>query len=187
MGGIPIGDMSDDEVWQMFGIPTDTQEAEVEEAVTKALKVFEEHFNRTFERPVVVYDLKGHTAGIASIQKNCIRLNTELLYSHHDDMIHRTVPHEVAHIVQYVLYPNSRSHGGEWQYLMHILGLEADRTHSYKTTAARVRPRPYLYGCDCIGDNDHYVTITLHRRLQKGRVYTCRKCGGKLYFIREEA
>ena len=180
---IPIGDMSDDEVMQMLNMPTEALIAEVEESITRALNILEKHFDRSFERPSVIYDLKGHTAGIAKIQDNTIRLNTELLYSHHDDMIHRTVPHEVAHIVQYVLYPQSKSHGGEWEYIMHILGLPADRTHSYKTTASRKHKRPFIYLCNC---GDHPVTIVLHRRMQKGRVYHCRKCGGKLRFLREE-
>lgn len=177
----PIGDMSDDEVEKALGLPNATLVAEVEEAITKALETFTEHFGRTFQRPEVEYDLKGHTAGYANSKR--IRLNTELLYSHHDDMIHRTVPHEVAHVVQRELYPGSKSHGGEWQYLMGILGLPADRTHSYKTTAARIRKREYVYGCSC---EPHHVTETLHKRIQRGNVYTCNKCHDTLYFIRKE-
>src|SRR6266576_4183827 len=104
----PIGDMSDEEVQTLLGIPTPTLIAEVEEAITRALQTFEQHFNQTFARPTVVYDLKGHTAGSANSHR--IRLNTELLTTHHDDMINRTIPHEVAHVVQYVLYPGCKSH-----------------------------------------------------------------------------
>jgi SprT protein len=178
----PIGDLTDEQVLEMLGIATEAQKAEVEEAITKALNAFEKHFDRSFKRPAVVFDLKGHVAGYANAER--IRLNTELLTTHHDDMINRTVPHEVAHVVQRELYPKSKSHGGEWQYLMHILGLPADTTHSYQTTPARVRRREYVYGCDC---EPHYVTITLHRRLQQGKVYVCRKCNSQLYFIRKEA
>lgn len=173
--------MSEKEIAISLGEPSADLQVEVNNAIAKAMQTLEEHFDQTFERPVVTYDLKGHTAGYAVISENLIRLNTELLYTHHDDMIERTVPHEVAHIVQYQKYPGSKSHGGEWQYIMAILGLPADRTHSYKTTAARVRKREFIYYCtdNCPG-NPHMVTKTLHNRILKGQIYTCRQCKAQL-------
>jgi SprT protein len=167
--------MSEKELAMVEGFPSKEMQAEVEAAITKALDIFQKHFNRSFIRPTVEYDLQGHTAGIANSKR--IRLNIEVLYDHREDMLTQTIPHEVAHVVQRQLYPKSKSHGLEWRSLMHILGIPANRTHSYETTPARVRKREYTYICDC---QVHMVTKTLHNRMQNGQTYTCRHCKGQL-------
>jgi len=171
------------EIAKYLGEPNQAIKAEVDAAIAKALSRFEEHFDRKFTPPVVLYDLVGHTAGWA-IGMHTIRLNIECLYNeYHDDMIERIVPHEIAHIVQTVLYPDSKPHGGEWQYLMHILGLPADRTHSFKTKAARKHPRPYIYRCYC---KERPITQRLHNRIQNGSGHYCTSCRGTLTFVRKE-
>jgi SprT protein len=88
---------------------------------------------------VVLFDLKGATAGMA-IGGHTIRLNTEALENYTDDMLHNTIPHEVAHIACQQWYPKENVHHGyKWQYMMYRLGLEPARCHNYDYTPARRR------------------------------------------------
>jgi SprT protein len=112
-----------------------------------------------------------------------IRVNAQILINPEftEDMINNTIPHEVAHVVVRQTWPSAKGHGKEWKLMMYYLGLEAERCHSYDTVAARQRqkaPRPHVYYCNC--DEPHRVTNILHRRMQQGRRYTCRKCGSYL-------
>lgn len=130
------------------------------------------------KRPKILYDLKGHTGGYA-IGGHTIRLNIQVLNDprYTEDMIEQTLPHELAHIAVHQLWPRAKGHGREWQSMMFKLGLKAERCHQYETKAARKKATPYTYYCGC---GEHKVTATLHRRMQQGRMYRCRKCGRRL-------
>lgn len=159
----------DSSSWQ----PSPELRAQVDAKIRECLSLFP-----TVVAPVVVYDLEGHVAGIAKGGKK-IRLNLGLLNDprYHDDMLNDTVPHEVAHIIVHQLYPGANSHGWEWTRVMNTLGVVANRCHDYETVAARTRARPYIYACGC---QLHYVTATIHRRIEKGRQYYCQDCKGEL-------
>ena len=94
-------------------------------------------------RPQVRVDLHGHTAGLAYPRSNRIRLNVDLLADprYAQDMLHNTLPHEVAHIVTYQLWPEvTGHHNAPWRYVMeNILNLPATRCHQYETKTARRR------------------------------------------------
>lgn len=128
--------------------------------------------------PEVVYDLKGHTAGMANSHR--IRLNLSLLNDprYREDMLKQTIPHEAAHVVVSQLWPKEPGHGAKWQRAMYALGLNPTRCHQYETKAARNRKRmsrPYVYKCAC---REHHATQIIHRRIQQeGQVRTCRICG----------
>jgi SprT protein len=131
--------------------------------------------------PVVLYDLKGHTAGQA-IGGHTIRLNLELLNGvNRNTMLNQTLPHEMAHIAVAQLWPKENDHHGPyWQFMMeHVLELPAERCHQYETKAARVRKKEYAYDCGC--DEPHMVTKTIHTRIQMGKKYRCKKCGRILW------
>lgn len=171
--------ITDTTVRQLLRLPPDDA---VERKVTETIEALQEHFPDTkLIVPEIVYDLKGHTAGMAN--KTKIRINVDLLYTeHYDDMIQSTVPHEVCHVVQRQLYPTSKAHGYEWTRLMLLLGLSPSRCHSYNTTPARQRSpmkRPYVYTCAC---DTHAMTQIVHRRIQSGREYVCRNCRQELVF-----
>jgi SprT protein len=162
--------LDDETLARELGEISDLLKQRVNAKVDEVLKMYPD-----VKSPTIKYDLKGHTAGWA-IGGHTIRLNAEILNNpkHTDDMINRTVPHEVAHIVVQQKWPNAKGHGREWRGVMYRLGLNAERCHQYETKAARKRPRPYEYYCNC--DTPHRVTITLHRRIQSGRPYRCRRC-----------
>jgi SprT protein len=92
----------------------------VEESFLKA----EKYYNRTFPRPRIIFKRSGTTAGYA--KRNCSELMFQLdLAEHHEkDFIDNTVPHEVAHCIQFHLYPKSQGHGYEWKFIMsRVMGI----------------------------------------------------------------
>jgi SprT protein len=173
-----------DEVFKEVEVPEDVfgpsvrTITEVNAKMDECYAILEKHFGVKLSRPTVRYDLEGHVAGYALIRENAIRLNLHLISTHRDDMINNTLPHEIAHIVTYQIYPSATAHGRHWASVMWVLGLPADRCHTYETKAARVRKREYHYECGC--PEGHLVTKTIHNRIQQGRMYTCRKCHTRL-------
>lgn len=178
---VPFNDLSDDELNAILGEVSESIQQRVEEIITDRLAFLHRHYfpQHDLKRPVVKYDLQGHHGGWA-IGTHTIRLNTVLLNDprYQRDMLEQTLPHELAHIVQHQVFPHSRAHGREWSRIMGYLGLPAKRCHQYETVAVRQKSRPYRYYCNC--DEPHFVTITLHRRMQKGSMYSCKRCKGRL-------
>jgi SprT protein len=173
-------DIPFDFILRIAGEPSREIEEAVNKSVDETINKLQSLFpNRSIERPKILWDLQGHTAGQA-IGGHTIRLNLDLLFDKHlQDMLDQTIPHEVCHIVDAQMHGRS-SHGYRWKYLMFHIGLEPDRCHDYETKAARVRkrmPRDQIYYCAC---GDHPVTIILHRKMQAGKRYRCRTCGEQL-------
>lgn len=136
--------------------------------------------------PVVVFDLRGTTAGQAWGDSK-IRLNVDLLLSEHrEHMLNQTVPHEYAHCVVEANWPKAQSHGREWKWVMSMLGLRPDRTHNMPVKKVRHHPRNHGYNCAC---RTHYVTNLIHKRIQAGQVRYCRNCDTeitKLSYVGEQ-
>jgi SprT protein len=170
-----------DELYLVLGEPPKRIEDAVNNSIDSTIHKLQGLFpNRGIQTPKVLYDLEGHTAGWA-IGGHTIRLNLNLLLNpdHFQDMIDRTVPHEICHIVDVQMHGSS-SHGYRWKYLMYHIGLEPTRCHSYETVAARKRkkmPKDQIYYCAC---GEHGVTIILHRRMLQGKRYYCKRCGETL-------
>jgi SprT protein len=134
-----------------------------------------------FPRPVVDYLKKGTTAGVAYLRANRISLNYVLLVENTDHFISQTLPHEIAHLIAWQVY-NCGNHGRGWKNVMKLcFGLEPDRCHTYDTSNVKVSRKPvtkYLYKCVC---TEYRVGIVVHRKIQSGLAYRCRKCKGDLY------
>jgi SprT protein len=153
---------------------------EVEQVVEDTLRKAEGIFGRSFNRPLIQYDLRGQVAGKA-IGGRIIKVNTQLLRENKEDYLSQTLPHEVAHIIQRQIYGQERdykgrlivkSHGPEWKNIMRVLGLEVKRCHSYKTTPARKVARVEVR-CDC---QTHIITMVRFNKMQRGTKYQCRYC-----------
>lgn len=135
------------------------------------------------------FSLRGRCAGQARVGSDglpLLRLNLALLADNREDYLAVTIPHEVAHLVVFWPFRNRRTrprpHGPEWQAVMRdCFGLEPVRCHAYRTTPARVVPRPFLYACDC---REHRLTALLHRRLRRAGSASCRRCRTVLRFLR---
>lgn len=134
------------------------------------------------------FSLRGRCAGQARFERSgstALRLNLQLLADNRDDFLEQTIPHEVAHLVVNWLARKSRQkprpHGPEWRAVMQdCFGLPPTRCHSYRTTAARTVPRPFLYRCTC---REHRLTSIMHNRIRQSARALCKACKTSLTFV----
>ena len=167
----------DDGLWLVLDQPPDRLGQRINRKTIETMAILSQKCNHPLLPPQIVYDLRGRTAGQA-IGGRKVRLNLQLLLDprFQENMIEQTLPHELAHIAVRQLFPHAKSHGREWQAMMRLLGLPAERCHNYETTPARVKKK-YATHCDC---KTHPVTITIIRRMRQGTPYFCRNCGAQL-------
>jgi SprT protein len=167
-------------------IPTDLEQA-VEQSVRKAERQARSFYGLDLPAATIDLTLRGRCAGQARIEggRALLRFNRQLLVENRDDFLKTTVPHEVAHLV--VNWPfrrrrqRPRPHGPEWQAVMQdCFGLAPERCHSYRTTPARVVPRPFIYACVC---REHRLTSIMHRRISRSRQALCRACKAPIRFV----
>lgn len=110
----------------------------VEEKVAEIIAVASAFFNQPFATPRIAYELSGTVAGRATYASHQIDLNYILLQRETEDMVNDTVPHEVAHLITGIVYPETKGsrnckgspHGPEWQSVMRVLGVNPSRCHT---------------------------------------------------------
>ncbi len=123
--------------------------------------------------PTITYGVQGRCAGKANSGAWEIKLNMILYIQNIEDFTINTIPHEVAHLIADKYY-YSRGHDKSWKYVMEHLGLSATRCHNYDTSHVKKRNiRKFSYTCNC---TTHKVGIRVHRKLQAGSRYTCKRC-----------
>lgn len=124
-------------------------------------------------------DLRGRAAGQARLGDRLeIRYNLAIAASQPEAFLRETVPHEVAHLVTWLLHGRTaRPHGTEWKAIMRHLGVQQpQRCHDFDAPAARQQRRwPYRCGC-----TSHQLSTTRHRRILNGVRYRCGNCGQEL-------
>ncbi len=160
----------------------------VEAAVRRAEKQARAFYGLDLPGAMIDFSLRGRCAGQARIERNgqtCLRINRQLLIENLEDFLSNTIPHEVAHLVVNWPYRNRRQrprpHGPEWQAVMKdCFGLEPVRCHSYRTSLARIVPRPFLYACNC---REHRLTSIMHKRISRSSQALCKACRAPLRFI----
>jgi SprT protein len=151
---------------------------ELEQKVEDTLGRLEDVYGKKFKRPAILYDLRGRMGGMARCNNGVysIRINREALHKERDHYIKQTVPHEVAHIAVFQLYPNAKAHGYEWKRVMRALGLTPSRCHTYELTPTR-RAQRYEATCSC---RTIELTSVRVNRMRKGTKYFCTTCKGNL-------
>jgi predicted SprT family Zn-dependent metalloprotease len=121
---------------------------QVDARIAQDIAKIKARYGVTLPTPTITYDLRGRTAGQAWCGLNLIKINAVLLVENVDEMLSRTVPHELAHIATAVIYPEAmkrgfaskrRPHGAEWQSIMHALGADASRCHTMDTSNSAVK------------------------------------------------
>lgn len=83
-------------------------------------------------RPIIKYNKRlKTTAGRAFYESNpvYIDLSVDLLWEHTQEMISQVIPHELAHIVAWIVFKDN-GHGTGWKSVMSTLDIPADRCHS---------------------------------------------------------
>ncbi len=162
---------------------TQDQISAVQQSVRNYIEKASVRYNKQFPIPVVRFDLRGRTGGQALIRENVVRVNSVLLAENFERYVKQTIGHEVAHLIAHAQFGAGvgrriKPHGYEWQSVMHVFGLPADRCHQYDTSNARIRQtRKYAYSCNC---KVHEVGPTVSRKIAMGHKYSCNSCKGVL-------
>jgi len=149
-------------------------------------------YSKNLSYPRIRWNLRGTTAGKASLQKWEVHLHPELVESERQDYIDRTPAHEVAHLVAFKVYGIQRTrrgrvqaHGTAWKSVMRSFGLDPSRCHSYDVSKVRQThkrtERKYVYACGCM---EHRLTSIRHRRIEtQGKYYLCTHCKERLKYV----
>lgn len=142
--------------------------------------------------------------------ESVVKINSDFLKpATYDRLLKVTLPHEVAHAVQYYLYPyrlpdalnlmiaamtrkrkwqsEALPHGREWAMIMGWFGIRnPDVRHDMDmTNVERKAPiaRPFRYVCRC---GEHFLSMQLHKKVQlKGRTRHCKRCKQTIIYERQ--
>lgn len=170
-----------------------TIEPELETRVRAAfsdtfLKVVK-HFP-TFPKPRLRFFKGTRSAGwaISGYQWE-IRLSADFLKSHEAEMIRRTIPHEMAHLVvsymkRHSLAPmRAKPHGPEWRKVMRTyFDVEPTRCHSYSIDHNVRRQARWAY--DCPGCGKHFsIPTATHNKIRRGSNRVCKSCKTRIRYV----
>ncbi|MFU9135566.1 SprT family zinc-dependent metalloprotease [Erwinia tasmaniensis] len=157
-------------------LPVALQQAVMRSLREKLLQA-NQHLERDYPEPKVVYQQRGTAAGTAWLQSWEIRLNPVLLMENQQAFVDEVVPHELAHLLVWKYFGRVAPHGKEWKWMMEtVLGIPARRTHQFEIETVRSRSFPYRCGCQ-----QHQLTVRRHNRVLRGQSeYRCVRCGDRL-------
>ena len=160
-------------------IPSEIHQRIVDK-IQECCRIVQERTGKTIN-PRLSYDLRGTVAGRGGLDcgEQIVKINPVLLMENVEEMVNQTVPHEVAHVAQYVVYGTdnrmNKPHGIYWSQIMGWFGCDPRRCHSYDVTNARVRRVGRVeYVCSC---RTHNISKTIVNRISMGRRYSCKHCG----------
>jgi len=166
-------------------VPAEIQQ-KVNEVINQLLAKANVRFGREFQPPSVFYDVKNRDGGYH--KNGQLHFNPILLLENVEHFLSTTVGHELAHYIQRQVYPQSlskkgqrrRVHGWEWQTIMSLFGISANRCHCYDVSSIpiiRRRHERFPVYCKC---KTYKVTKRIINRMQKGTTYKCRICKGRI-------
>lgn len=150
----------------------------VEDKLLDTLLLAERLYNRAFELPKLSFELNSSKiAGQAFLHDWKIKINSRFLQSNSEEVINVTVPHEVAHLVCFVLHPRAKqAHGPEWKGIMQDFGLKPSTYHSMRLPDVK----RFTYICSC---QKFHLSSIIHKRMQAGQRRHCLKCKKNLVFL----
>jgi SprT protein len=158
--------------------------AKVEDKVLETYIKADAIWQRQFELPRLLFDLRGCCAGRACCRDYQIRLNPVLLLKNQTDFVEQTVFHEVGRLITRRLHRFCvKPHGREWKSVMLALGLKPIRCHTYDITNAQVRrEHNFAYVCAC---RTIQLSARRHFKLLRGEVpcFKCSSCHTKIKFL----
>lgn len=136
----------------------------------------------------IVYDLTNKTAGAFTYKNSTgpvkFRFNLAIAEKNLEAFLARTVPHEVAHYVDFMrngqkmrTHPSGRRdmHGRYFKAIMQEMGVTDTSTyHAYDTSHVQTkRQRRWEYACSC---TSYSIATVTHNRIQNGQERQCTKC-----------
>jgi len=136
--------------------------------------------------PSVRFDIKGtHCFGQARYIENAVRFNFTVAKQNYEEFVKRTVPHEVAHIMQHKLSLRSKPHGYDWAKVMRFFGTPPDRCNSnynMEGIAPARKTQKFAYKCNGCA-KEYSVGKKVHNKIQNGSNYFCRKCRSRISYM----
>lgn len=133
---------------------------------------------KTWKRPKLdIVSLTGKTAGTATWPDNLIKINWTLWSQNVEGFKIRTIPHEMAHLVSFMV--NGRQddgHGPRWKMVMNRLGVkDTSPCHRFDTTSVREVIIAFEYVCSC-GAKQH-IASKGHYMIKEGKAFLpCTRC-----------
>lgn len=165
---------------------------QIVDKVHECIATVEKKYKVTFKKPLITFNVRGTCGGRAHYGMWKVDFNPILAKDNLQTYLDDVVPHEVAHLATWLVYPNAlkrgfgqkrRPHGAEWASIMVALGADPKRTHSMDTTEARVRTKvTYSYKCSGCG-HEFQLGPKRHAKFQRGVTFWHPECGkekGKL-------
>lgn len=150
------------------------------QSLARWVGIAQQRFNAPLFMPSISFDLTGKAAGMAHLDRRHVQLNAILLTENEEAFNTRTIPHELAHLIDWHLHGVSDGHGDKWKAIMRRLGLEPSRTHSYDVTNARTTKHYDGFACAC---GPHSLSAKMHARFQRGVKYQCKRCKRDIRYV----
>ncbi|MEP2651171.1 MAG: SprT family zinc-dependent metalloprotease [Paraglaciecola sp.] len=153
----------------------------VNEQVEQCYLTATNYFECSFERPTIHFNQRGKIAGCARLQTNELRFNPVLLKDNLDTFINEVVPHEVSHLLTFILFGRVKPHGKEWQAIMtDVFKLKPNTRHQMDVN--KVKGKTFLYQCQC---GPVELSIRRHNKVIRGtQNYICRRCKEALKYMK---
>lgn len=158
--------------------------SQIEARVLECMEIVRAKFRLTeFQNPSVHFDVSGTKGGFAKYQDWSIHFNLDLAKNNMEQYLNQTVPHEVAHLVDFKKY-GGWGHKRTWKAIMiHVFGLKPDRCHSMDVSEVKTRKYDtYIYTCNC-PSLEHKIKTNLHKKMSVlGKNYRCGRCMNRISF-----
>jgi len=127
-------------------------------------------------------NMKG-IAGLAycNPEKFKIELSTQLFLKNTQSFLEDTIPHEVAHILTEILFPDAKQgHGPEWKSIMKKLGVVPNRHHTYDVSSCFKNNHRYVCSCERVFS----LSNLKHKKINSGKSsYSCPSCMSVLMYF----
>lgn len=181
---------------------TAEQKKQIADKVEACFVKAEAHYKRKLRRQSSIsYDLKGGTAGTANPRTLALKFNPALALRDWNEILNGTVPHEVAHLIDYEInnkleqdmlaraaaiqsmhmfgrrrkMPKRDVHGPSWKSVMRVLGANPERCHHIDATGIVRRKGRHDYQCSC--GEKIVIGAKHHNAILRGAGVTHRGCG----------
>ena len=103
----------------------------MEACTFKYIQKANDTYGLSLDKPTVIITNLGTVAGKASGKLWEVRYNIQLIKENLKEFLVNTVPHEVAHLIEYKLHGKS-THLKNWKKIMTVFGVEKARSyHTY--------------------------------------------------------
>ena len=144
--------------------------------------------DKHWQTPRIEWYQRGRAAGLAYPKQCLIRLSLPLGLQNPQELLHDTLPHELAHIVATRLhYPRRiRPHGEEWQNVcVRLLGRRLNRTHQMDVKTLKARRTRYIRFVDAGTGDEHWISALRVKRYGK-HAFRSRRTGNLLLYQGEQ-